>query len=197
MENLDYKSVLNNDLKIIKKEGKKWDIAIKNILYCILSFVLTIPLLSASSKFIRFELNWAISLSAVVSFDIIWTIKSIINDIKKRNKDIAKTKEDVQSLVDSINALNAGANNKVPKVTLENLKDAIITKDVEEEKGLYDTIKITTTNFFLLNTAGKLRVLREIKNEIADKNFVKEELYLLDDKDIPSDIPVVRSLERK
>lgn len=209
MQKIDVNFSLAKNLKEIKKEGRKWDIILLRILYELLIMAISILGLMGGNKLLGIEINWAVSLTTVFVLDTIETIRLMFKDYRERDNRVLDAKDDIRNLAYKINLIQEDAINLVPKITFDSIKDAIATKEKEEKEeyvpntygaeGYTKQITTEVTNFFLLDDEEKLRILREIRKLIKDNGTVKVEsdLYLLENDDMPSYVPVVKSLERK
>lgn len=209
MKEIDYEGSLVKDFENLNNQGKKWDIILVKIANEAIAIAVSIPIVWGLNKLIGFEINWAVSLSTIFILDTISAIRSMIKSFKERETRALEAEGKIRSLAYVINLTEEEANNLTSKVTFEGLKDAITTKeeDKTEEyvstaygvKGHKKKTSLKTTNFYLLDNDAKLRVLREIRKEIQENNSkdIDTELYLLEEDDIPSYVPVVKTLERK
>lgn len=211
MERIAYYGSLEDDIDDIKSEGKKWDLILTRVIAQGIITGIDALVLIGLGKITNTEINWVLSLTTVTIFNTITTVRSFLKDIDGRKLKASSAKTDIKDLANNINSLNEeeDANNMVPVVLPENIKEAVITK---EEKKYKDRIssefvdkdytkktKITETDFFLLDTSDKLRILKEVRIETKEhgRTDVDKNLYLLEDDEIPSYVPVVRKLERK
>ncbi len=209
MKELEYDGYLTKDLKRIKKPKKKWDIILKNILIGGTIFLLSIPFAILFGKLFHLEINWAVTSISMLVWDVGVATKNIFRDVKERNAYVQNAESNINGLAYRINSLNRDSNNLVADVKANNIKDAIVTKDKKEKEEVINTIgdesghikktTVESADFFLLDTKDQLRVLREIKESIKEDGYTHSSvnLYLLDEEDMPSYVPVVRSLERK
>lgn len=209
MKKINYNSSLTTDIKTVKKKGKIWDIILIRLINGLAAIGCSFLVILGLYEFTSVVLSLGASLTTLVVLNSFSTIRVMIEDIKKRNSQVDEAEYYINNLVSSLNSENKNAINLVPEITFEGILDAITTKEENETKEyIPNTLqdrshikeeKITTTNFFLLDTDNKLRILREIRKEIKDnKNVeVNTDLYLLDEDNIPSYVPVVKVLERK
>lgn len=211
MERIAYYGSLEDDIDDIKSEGKKWDLILARVIAQGIITGIDALVLIGLGKITNTEVNWVLSLTTITILNTITTVRGFFKDIDERKLKASSAKADIKGLANDINSVNENedANNLVPVVLPENIKEAVITK---EEKKYKDRIssefvdkdytkktKITNTDFFLLDTADKLRILREVRIEVKEhgRTDVDKNLYLLEDDEIPSYVPVVRKLERK
>lgn len=209
MKKLNYNRSLKKDLKTYNKKERKWDIILIRTLNQLAAVAVSIPIIAGIAKLIGLNINWVVTLSTLIIWDTISGIRSMREDIKKRKNQVLDAEIEINNLIREINIENEDAINLVPRITFDGIEKAITTKKEEETKeyiagitekdGYTQKTKITTTDFYLLDTEDKIRVLREIRKEITKKgdNKVENDLYLLEDKDIPNYVPTVRTLERK
>lgn len=209
MKKLTYNRSLKEDLKTVNKEGKKIDIILTRILNDVIAIICSLPILFGFNKLMSWETNWVVSITTLTIIDTVSAIRLMLKDIKEREQETLKAEYKIGGLINEINRENEDAINIVPEITVEGIKEAIAVKEEETSEeyiaGTLDTdghkkkTKTITTNFFFLDTADKLRVLREIRKEIKENGNeeVYRDLYLLDDEDIPRYVPVVKTLERK
>lgn len=194
MQSLNYNGSLKKDIKSVLIRNKKSDIIIKSSLIGLLinaGVILSSLLLSMID--ISNNETILLSIATVTSLlDIELFIGNPFRKIKRRKSEAIESESRINDLTKSLVGDMEEETNFMPSITT---KDALIESIQVENKSNDGKLE---TDFYSLDNNDKILVLREIKNYI-DKHVhsLDEEydLYLLDEEDLPDELPVVRRLE--
>ncbi len=194
MQSLNYNGSLKKDIKSVLIRNKKSDIIIKSSLIGLLinaGVILSSLLLSMID--ISNNETILLSIATVTSLlDIELFIGNPIRKIKRRKSEAIESESRINDLTKSLVGDMEEETNFMPSITT---KDALIESIQVENKSNDGKLE---TDFYSLDNNDKILVLREIKKYI-DKHVhsLDEEydLYLLDEEDLPDELPVVRRLE--
>lgn len=194
MQSLNYNGSLKKDIKSVLIRNKKSDIIIKSSLIGLLinaGVILSSLLLSMID--ISNNETILLSIAAVTSLlDIELFIGNPFRKIKRRKSEAIESESRINDLTKSLVGDMEEETNFMPSITT---KDALIESIQVENKSNDGKLE---TDFYSLDNNDKILVLREIKKYI-DKHVhsLDEEydLYLLDEEDLPDELPVVRRLE--
>lgn len=194
MQSLNYNGSLKKDIKSVLIRNKKSDIIIKSSLIGLLinaGVILSSLLLSMID--ISNNETILLSIATVTSLlDIELFIGNPFRKIKRRKSEAIKSESRINDLTKSLVGDMEEETNFMPSITT---KDALIESIQVENKSNDGKLE---TDFYSLDNNDKILVLREIKKYI-DKHVhsLDEEydLYLLDEEDLPDELPVVRRLE--
>lgn len=194
MQSLNYNGSLKKDIKSVLIRNKKSDIIIKSSLIGLLinaGVILSSLLLSMID--ISNNETILLSIATVTSLlDIELFIGNPFRKIKRRKSEAIESESRINDLTKSLVGDMEEETNFMPSITT---KDALIESIQVENKSNDGKLE---TDFYSLDNNDKILVLREIKKYI-DKHVhsLDEEydLYLLDEEDLPAELPVVRRLE--
>lgn len=194
MQSLNYNGSLKKDIKSVLIRNKKSDIIIKSSLIGLLinaGVILSSLLLSMVD--ISNNETILLSIATVTSLlDIELFIGNPFRKIKRRKSEAIESESRINDLTKSLVGDMEEETNFMPSITT---KDALIESIQVENKSNDGKLE---TDFYSLDNNDKILVLREIKKYI-DKHVhsLDEEydLYLLDEEDLPDELPVVRRLE--
>lgn len=199
MQKLNYKGSLKNDIHNVSVRDKKSDIIVKS---SILGVIINIPIVAGTIILSMVDISNSSILipSACVLttlLDSYLFIGSPIRKIKIRKKNASDSEQKITSLSKSIVAPTPGREtNFMPSITDAS---ALIESIRVEDKDKRDSYEKIITDFYSLDNKDRLLVLREIRGKIT-KGLFKDsdevsELYMLDNADLPDELPVVRRLE--
>lgn len=199
MQKLNYKGSLKNDIHNVSIRDKKSDIIVKS---SILGVIINIPIVAGTIILSMVDIsNSSILIPSACALttllDSYLFIGSPIRKIKLRKKNASDSEQKITSLSKSIVAPTPGREtNFMPSITDAS---ALIESIQVEDKDKRDSYEKIITDFYSLDNKDRLLVLREIRGKIT-KGLFKDsdevsELYMLDDADLPDELPVVRRLE--
>ncbi len=199
MQKLNYKGSLKNDIHNVSVRDKKSDIIVKS---SILGVIINIPIVAGTIILSMVDIsNSSILIPSACALttllDSYLFIGSPIRKIRLRKKNASDSEQKITSLSKSIVAPTPGREtNFMPSITDAS---SLIESIQVEDKDKRDSYEKIITDFYSLDNKDRLLVLREIRGKIT-KGIFKDsdepcELYILDNADLPDELPVVRRLE--
>lgn len=200
MEKLEYESSLKKDIESVVTKNKKIDIIIKAIIIAILvdvplfSMFFALTLLDPAN--IDTHLNILKIMIAPLNASII-TIYSAISN-KLRIKKANEASDRIDCLARTINPPSEEKIHTVYRPTITN-EESLVESIQVESKYLGLDYEDIITDFYSLDFKDRLLVLREVRHHIKEGKFKRAydeySLCLLNEEDLPENLPVVRHLE--
>lgn len=199
MQKLDYKGSLKSDIHNVLIRDKKSDIIVKS---SVLGVVINIPIVVGTIILSMVDIsNSSILIPSACALttllDSYLFIGRPVRKIGLRKKNANDSEERIDTLSKSIVAPTFGKEtNFMPNITD---KDSLIESIQIENNDKQDSLEKIVTDFYSLDNKDRLLVLREVRSKFTNGIFKDSdevcELFMLDDVDLPDELPVVRRLE--
>ena len=154
----------------------------------------SIGLFLVSSALVKYTM---IDLETIKFMCTLYAIYSTINDyvdikdiVKLLNEKREKSSDALSELKDKINE------EEKTDINVEDIINSYKVEDVTYQVNLIKNLKVSTTQFYTLDTKGKMIVLREVKEEILKANdvFTKNRVYLLDETELKDEDIKIKKL---